>query len=321
MTPVPRQFTPDTDALAPRHRHYGHIYDQECIGPEAFIGCLNPSDPDYSGWAEDRRNFDMHVHHGMEIGIVLAGLWQLYFGDFELDCRPGDVWLCAMWEPHRMRMPASDAKHVVLVFPPDFMGEELTGSLSWLRMFAVPPEQRPCVAQPDTRRRVISIGTDMREEIAEARSPDWIEVVRLGIARVFIELGRNWTPPKQFAGQSGSGPRPSDLARIIPAVTLVHADPARPIKASEAAAACGVSVSRFQHVFRDTMGISFGRFGRRARLGLCAHRLLATDMPIDAVAAEAGLFDGSHLHRAFVSEYGCTPGEFREQGRMRRPST
>jgi AraC-like DNA-binding protein len=262
----------------------------------------------------------MHVHQGMEIGIVLEGLWELRFGDVRFECRSGDIWLCAMWEPHGMRVPSPETKHVVLIFPPDFIDDELTGPVSWLRLFSIPPEDRPKIALPEARQRVLSIGRDLREEIAAA-GLGWMDVVRLGIARVFIELGRNWTPPKQFSGQSGSGPRPSDLARIMPAVTLVHADPARLVKASEAATACGMSVSRFQHVFMDTMGVSFGRFGRRARLALCAHRLLATDMPIDAIAAEVGMFDGSHLHRAFVSEYGCTPGQFREQGRMRRPST
>jgi AraC-like DNA-binding protein len=219
-----------------------------------------------------------------------------------------------------MRVPSPETKHVVLIFPPDFIDDELTGPTSWLPLFSTPPEHRPRIPRSEARQRVISIGRDLREEITAARR-GWMDVVRLGIARVFIELGRHWSAPKQSAGHGGSGPRPSDLARIMPAVTLVHAHTGRLVKASEAAAACGMSVSRFQHVFMDTMGVSFGRFGRRSRLALCAHRLLATDMPIDAIAAEVGMFDGSHLHRAFVGEYGCTPGEFREQGRMRRPST
>jgi len=33
--------------------------------------------------------------------------------------------------------------------------------------------------------------------------------------------------------------------------------------------------------------------------------------PVEAIARNAGFVDGSHLHRAFVRHYGCTPREYR----------
>ena len=77
------------------------------------------------------------------------------------------------------------------------------------------------------------------------------------------------------------------------------------------AAACALSPSRFYHLFRNAMGISFGRFALRARLAFAAQHLLYTDHSIRRIADEAGFVDCSHLHRSFVRHYGCAPGEYR----------
>jgi transcriptional regulator GlxA family with amidase domain len=63
------------------------------------------------------------------------------------------------------------------------------------------------------------------------------------------------------------------------------------------------------------MGLSFGKFRRRAHLAYAAHLLLTTDHTMDAIAAEAGFVDGSHLHRHFVERYRTTPGEYRANTR------
>jgi AraC-like DNA-binding protein len=63
------------------------------------------------------------------------------------------------------------------------------------------------------------------------------------------------------------------------------------------------------------MGTSFGQFSLRARLGYAAHRLLASDLTVEAIAQRAGFVDASHFHRTFVRHYGCTPRTYRERAR------
>jgi AraC-like DNA-binding protein len=81
----------------------------------------------------------------------------------------------------------------------------------------------------------------------------------------------------------------------------------------QAAAACGLSPSWFHCIFRQTMGISYGRFCRRARLAYAAHQLLATDLTIEDIGQQAGSVGGSHLHQQFVKQYGCMPAEYRRR--------
>jgi AraC-like DNA-binding protein len=69
------------------------------------------------------------------------------------------------------------------------------------------------------------------------------------------------------------------------------------------------------------MGVTFGRFALRARLHQAAHLLLHTGIPIDTIAKDTGFADGSHLHRAFVRTYDCTPAQYRKRRRATRTQT
>jgi len=60
------------------------------------------------------------------------------------------------------------------------------------------------------------------------------------------------------------------------------------------------------------------QFERRARLADAARLLLGTDRSVEAIGEHTGFTDGSRFHRAFLKHYGCTPTEFRLQGRQIR---
>lgn len=257
---------------------------------------------------------DIHLHLEIEVGLVLSGEEWIEFSDHRLTCKPGDVWLIGIQEPHGFAKPAG-TRNVVVLFTPEFIGEELLGEVPWLTLFAVPPADRPRVNSPEMRKRVLAIGQLLRREIEENRA-GWQSVVRLELVHLLIELHRGWDVASL---PEAPGPvRLSSLARLSPALNLVHSQLWRKVGVAEAAAACGLSPSRFQSVFRRAMGVSFGASCLRARLSFSAHRLLHTDRSVAAVAGEAGFADDSHLHRLFVKHYGCTPAQYR--GRRKAPS-
>jgi len=280
-----------------------------------------------SGWSfwgarfyehREAEPLDIHVHPGAEIGLVVAGEERIHFGSQVIRCRQGDAWLCAPWEPHGWEVPASGVRNLVLIFLPEFLGEEMVGTIPWLALFAVPPTIRPRLRTPETRRRVLTIASQMDDESANQHR-GWQDVVRLQLLQILIELSRDWELLEADAQKNLSQPTQADLLRLLPALTLVHSTPERRVTVADAAAACALSQSRFQHAFRATMGISFGRFCLRNRLGLAAHLLLRTDRTLYSIAEETGFHDHSHLHRSFVAMYGVAPGDFRRQRTARGP--
>jgi len=257
---------------------------------------------------------ELDVHGDMELGIVLAGEVERHYEKCVLRCQPGDVWLCAMWEPHGRRVIASGTEIVVFMFLPAFLGEETLGEVSWLDLFAVAPDRRPRVAGPEMRAQMLAAGRELRRE-SEERGFGWISAVRLQLLGVVLALSR----ARRLLQHTPDGlaeprrVRAYDLSRVMPAVDEVHRHPDHRITADEAAAICRLSRSHFDRIFGHTMGMGFGEFCLRARVAFAAHRLLTTELSVEDVAAEAGFSDGSHLHRVFVARYGCTPATYRRQ--------
>ena len=278
---------------------------------------LTPGRPLYAGsnTFEEEMPLIVHVHEGIEFGILLSGQQERRFGDLAVAISPGDTWLAATWEPHGWRISPRGSTDVVLMFLPDYLGEERLGHLSWLSLFAAPPAQRPLVTDERMREEVLALGWQIRREINEQRL-GWESAVRLDLLRALLTLCREWKPPVK--PEAHTRVRASNLPRIMPALVLVQSERGRRVSLPEAARACNLGRAQFCLIFQQTMGMSFGRFCLRSRLGYVAELLLASDLPTGAVAEAAGFADGSHVHRAFVRHYGCTPGQYRAENRPAR---
>jgi transcriptional regulator GlxA family with amidase domain len=65
-------------------------------------------------------------------------------------------------------------------------------------------------------------------------------------------------------------------------------------------------------MFRDTMGVSFGQFELRRRLGAAINMLVNTDLSVAEIGAASGFTDSSHLRRELHRHCGATPTGIRE---------
>ncbi len=252
------------------------------------------------------------VHHTFEMGVLLSGQEQRYFGSVIRTVVPGDAWWAVAWEPHGWRTTQAPSDELVIHFVPEFLGDAEIEGASWLSIFAAAPEQRPSVRSPDTRSEVLAIGGALATEF-EGQDWGWQSKVRCymlnlltAIGRESVHLGEKWLSASTST---------SALARIMPAVELLHEDLSQRLSLEQAAATCGLSPAWFRKLFRQTIGVTYSQFERRARLALAARLLLGTDMPIEAVSERTGFVDASHFHRTFSRQYACTPTEFRTRGR------
>jgi len=273
---------------------------------------LTPDKPLYADVTRSDGNtpFVVHIHAGIEFGVVLSGAQEVHYEDFVRALRPGEAALCATWEPHGRRTTAPDTENVSLMFLPEFLGEERLGDVSWLQLFAAAPAERPRANSDELRETMLGLGRSMCREITEKR-PAWESALRLDLLRALLALRREWEVPSRPKSRARVSAR--NLPRIMPALVLVHARPGRRVTVAEAAKVSNLSRAQFCLTFQNTIGMSFGQFCMRSRLGLVAAMLLSTDAPMKAIARRTGFVDGSHLHRAFVKRYGCTPGHYRVQ--------
>jgi len=290
----------------------GALYQQQLpahwrAGAADLAYCISATD-------HEPTRLHIHVHEGMELGMVLSGREQQQFGNVAFNRLPGDVWLCPLWEPHAWRVEAAQTKKVVLIFLPEFLGDDAVGNVPYLDLFRLPPDRRPEATSGEVRARLLSVGCEMAREI-EKKQAHWQNVVRLYVLLILAELVRLHEQSAPSEAKAATQVHHTQLTRIIPAVRLVQTCPWGRLSTTEAAAACALSPSHFSHLFRSAMGISFGSFTQRARLTFAVQRLLYTRQTVREIADAANFVDSSHFHRTFVQHYGCSPGTYRARAR------
>ncbi|MBN1671222.1 MAG: helix-turn-helix transcriptional regulator [Kiritimatiellae bacterium] len=252
------------------------------------------------------------MHYPLEVGVVLRGRMRRYYGGWEMDVAPGQVWLCGVWEPHGFRILLAPCEVVVLVVVPEFLlnlrrAEDL--QLNWLSPFSRHPPDRP-QAHGDSRAQVLAIARRLKRagRVSARHHRIWRRVL---LMELLLTLMHDGSLP-------ASGERGLAQARVVvnPAVDLVFAT-RRFVSEQTAARACGMCRNAFNRHFREATGTSFAKFALRHRLSGAGLQLTQTDDPIKAVAANWGFTDASHLHRCFTRHFACTPAEYRERGGAR----
>ena len=253
---------------------------------------------------------DADMHSAFEIGVLLSGQEDRHFENYVIRLQPGDLWLSPAWEPHGRRTAAPGTRELVLQFLAEFLGDELLDGMHWLMLFATSPRDRPRVRTDQQRQRILGLAGDMSCELHEVRR-GWLTEVRLSTLLLLSTVSRGWWPPEPTTRARPA--RQSDLARVLPALRLMHAQPEKRLSLAGAAAACSLSVPHFSFVFRRAMGMSFAKLALRARLAYAAQVLVSADTPIEIIAGRFSFTDGSHFALAFTKHFGVSPGRYRKE--------
>jgi len=76
-----------------------------------------------------------------------------------------------------------------------------------------------------------------------------------------------------------------------------------------------LSPSRFDHVFKERTGTTFVHYLQRLRLDKVKYLLTSSDLRIAEIAMATGFFSLGHFNRAFKSQEGLAPREYRQRAR------
>jgi AraC-like DNA-binding protein len=174
------------------------------------------------------------------------------------------------------------------------------------------------ILPPFQRHRVATGGRHIVQVLLEAESVDGGCVERMAAAadqrhviaaRIRAAFDQGCTGAadfdRRFFGRD-LPPRSLD-PRIARAVERIKADPAGRLSAEDCAALAGLSVSRFRHLFRSQIQVTFRRFRawKRAR-GLLP--MISGCRSLVDVALSAGYADASHFNHSVRQFLGYTPG-------------
>lgn len=180
--------------------------------------------------------------------------------------------------------------------------------LRWVH-FQPKPHWTPWLAWPRLARGTgrIQLGAEAAENVGRALQR-LLLACRLGgthadeLAMNALEEALIWAQ-RELSGDRSLGIDP----RIRHAMALLAAEPARPFDLSQLAAICGLSPSRFSHLFKAQTRTTPRQFSENLRLDLAAQLLAHTGLSVREVAFETGFVDPLYFSRRFVRAFGRTP--------------
>ncbi|MBO9470591.1 helix-turn-helix transcriptional regulator [Endozoicomonas sp. G2_2] len=94
--------------------------------------------------------------------------------------------------------------------------------------------------------------------------------------------------------------------RIAASVATIACSAGAPLPVAAVAASAGLSVSRFQHLFREQVGVAFRRYRAWARMRTAIEAIVAGDN-FTAAAHAAGFSDQPHFNHDFRRTFGAPP--------------
>jgi AraC family transcriptional regulator len=75
----------------------------------------------------------------------------------------------------------------------------------------------------------------------------------------------------------------------------------------------GMSVSRFCHAFKASLGDSPHRYLMLRRVARARELMLTSNLGLSQIASDCGLADQAHFNRLFRRFLGCSPGAWRRE--------
>ena len=74
----------------------------------------------------------------------------------------------------------------------------------------------------------------------------------------------------------------------------------------------GLSVSRIEHIFKETTGMSIKQYHIKLRMNKARYLLKRTDLSISKIAETIGYTDSLYFSKLFKKHVGCSPKKYRE---------
>jgi AraC-like DNA-binding protein len=122
-----------------------------------------------------------------------------------------------------------------------------------------------------------------------------------------VTASREW-----LRGRIARAPQPEKLvSRAVAQIEAGGGD----LAIAELEGLGGASKGRFAATFRDRVGVTPKRFARIVRFRRALELLAASDVPLGAIAAQAGYYDQPHMNAEFHVHAGMTPAAFRRAQR------
>ena len=234
-----------------------------------------------------------HTHERAIFAVMCDGAFDTVIARRRLECTPSTAWTEPIAESHANYASAQGAR--VLVFQPAHRLPDVLEPIAGL-------------LRDVTLRKNASFAIDARRVVSEMASADDVSI--LASDALFVTM---LVHAERLS--RGGGRRRGPPTWLVMVHDILHDRFRESLSLLELATLAGVHPAHLARQFRVHYRSTLGDYVRRLRCAWAADRLLRTDLPISAIAAEAGYADQSHLTRQCRRYLGINPGAYRRANR------
>jgi AraC-like DNA-binding protein len=266
-----------------------------------------------------------HWHDCLEITFVLRGHGVFVLGEERLPLHDGDLFVIPAGVPHRT-LDALGCRHwnLTLYLRPE--------AVVWLGPDAERAVRRAGLLSGRRRAGAVagnweSLFADLAQLAGERQAPDRPMIAtKLLEACLLVERCPAQPESLRAAGDPACGcPLPlaepgdggSPLHHVREMLSIIEAAGPHGVTAPAVAARVGLNRHYASDLFRHAVGMPLTRYLRRRRLQRAYQLVGSMDIPFADIARCCGFGDVSAFYRAFVKEFGRTPGAVRRLTRGR----
>ncbi len=270
------------------------LYEQRILGDPEFPLHMHIDD-----YASKIQYFAPHWHEHIELHYVMEGRTLLSLNQREIPAEKGNLVIVNSNEIHAGRCDGSQMKVMVVIFEMEAFSKELADKNVIFRS----------LIQKD--RMIDRIMSAIYREY-RGQEIGYRLVCKGELLKLIAHLVREYTV--EFLTERESDRRKKQLERLNLVLDYIQSNYTRQIGNRELADIIHLSEDRFNHLFKDSMGMAPLQYINEVRIRKAMNLLKKQEGTVGEIADSVGFGDYNHFGRQFRRYYGCAPSEILKKG-------
>lgn len=244
--------------------------------------------------------FPSHWHEHLELHCIMEGEADMYLNQTLHRVRAGDFLIANSNELHSGSVRVAPYQGQVIIFDMADLSPELAK-----RNYIF----QPIVHGDEVIRTLVSRIFSERQEAQLA----YKQLCRALVLELLVYLCRNYVV--ESLPEKDSQRRKKNLERLNTVLSYIEEHYTERIANAQLAEMACLSADRFEHLFREEVGMPPLQYINEMRMKKALNLLISSDHSITEIAKTVGL-DYNHFGRLFRRLYGCTPREVKNGQKM-----
>ncbi len=265
------------------------LYEQKILGDPEFPVQMQINDLSRKAWY-----FSAHWHEHIELHYVMAGRTLLSLNQREIWAQEGNLVIANSNEIHAGYCDGSHMEAMVVIFEMEAFSKELADKNVIFQSL---------IERDETVDRIMSsICREYREQQIGYRL-----VCKGELLKLITHLVREYTV--EFLTEKESHRRKKQLERLNLVLDYIQSNYTRQIGNRELAEVIHLSEDRFNHLFKESMGMAPLQYINEVRIKKAMNLLKKKEGTVAEIADSVGFADYNHFGRQFRRYYGCAPSD------------